>query len=248
MERAFDILELFLDEHELNPPEITARLGLPRTTVHELVSTLVEREYLTPATRDSSRFRLGVRGFQLGSAYAERLDLAREGQLVAEGIAEKCHETVHIAVREGTEVLYVAKVDSTHPVRMVSAVGRRLPAHCTAVGKALLATLPRKRVDELYADTGLIAMTDNSITSRRALHGELEEIRAGDGVAREHCESNDAVACVAAPVRDHSGAVVAAVSISAPILRFDDDVEAFLRDLARQGADELSHRLGFLAS
>ncbi|CAM02808.1 IclR family transcriptional regulator [Saccharopolyspora erythraea NRRL 2338] len=244
VERAFDVLELFLDEHELSAPEITAKLGLPRTTVHELVGTLAERGYLTPAGGGSNRFRLGVRGFQLGSAYAERLDLAREGRVVAETVAERCSETVHIGVLDGTDVFYVAKVDSSHPVRMVSAVGKRLPAHCTAVGKVLLAALPRQRLDELYASVRLTAMTDNSITNRRALRRELDTIAADGGVAREYCESNDAVACVAAPVRDQSGEVVAALSISAPILRWNEETEPALRELACEGARLLSERLG----
>lgn len=245
VQRAFDVLELFLVERELSAPEITAKLGLPRTTVHELVGTLVERDYLAPAGPDSNRFRLGVRTFQLGSAYAERLDLAREGQLVAEEIAGRCHETVHLGVLEGADVFYVAKVDSSHPVRMVSAVGRRLPAHCTAVGKTLLAAMPRDQLDELYPNTRLAGMTDNSITQRKNLYRELE--RTGqEGLAHEYCESNEAVACVAAPVRDRTGEVVAALSISVPIPRWSDDVEAALGELVREGAATLSERLGHL--
>lgn len=246
VERAFDVLELFLDTDELSAPEITAKLGLPRTTVHELVGTLGERGYLMPAGRGSNKFRLGVRGFQLGSAYAERLDLAREGGLVAEEIAERCQETVHVGVRDGTEVLYVAKVDSSHPVRMVSAVGRRLPAHCTAVGKALLAALPRTEVDELYGNRKLKAMTEHSIATRKELRAELDQVLEA-GVAREYCESNEAAACVAAPVRDHTGDVVAAISIAVPILRWNEETEAALRDLIGEGARTLSERLGHVA-
>lgn len=245
LERAFDVLELFLDEHELSAPEITAKLGLPRTTVHELVGTLTARGYLTPAGRDSNRFRLGVRGFQLGSAYAERLDLAREGQAVAEQVVEQCNETVHIGVLDGDNVLYVAKVDSSHPVRMVSAVGRRLPAHCTAVGKVMLAALPPARFDELYADQTPVAMTENSITDRERLRRELTEIAGPGRIAREYCESNDAVACVAAPVSDRSGTVVAGMSIAVPILRWNEEVAASLSEHVRKGAAALSGRLGY---
>jgi IclR family KDG regulon transcriptional repressor len=245
--RAFDVLELFLDADELNAPEITAKLGLPRTTVHELIGMLVERDYLTPADRDSNRFRLGIRGFQIGAAYAERLDLARDGKLVAEWVADRCGETVHVGVREGTDVLYVAKVDSRHAVRLVSAVGSRLPAHCTAVGKALLAALSRSELDALYTKATLAAMTGNSITDRRTLFRELSGIKDKGGIAREYCESNEAVACVAGPVRDRSGKVVAAMSISVPLLRWNDAVEANLRELVRKGAQTLSERLGYFA-
>lgn len=245
VERAFDLLELFLEDAELSPPEITAKLGLPRTTVHELVGTLTARGYLTPTNEDRTRFRLGVRSFHLGAAYAERLDLAREGQAIAEEIAQQCDETVHIGVLDNTDVYYIAKVDSTHPVRMVSAVGKRLPAHCTAVGKALLACLPKARFTELYPSARLTAMTSNSISTRKALRQELDQIIANHGLAREYCESNEAVACVAAPVRDRTGTVTAAMSIAVPILRWNDDVEASLSELVRKGAAAFSERLGY---
>jgi DNA-binding IclR family transcriptional regulator len=163
-------------------------------------------------------------------------------------VAGRCGETVHVGVRDGIDVLYVAKVDSRHAVRMVSAVGRRLPAHCTAVGKALLAALPRAELDVLYAKATLTAMTGNSITDRRTLRRELNRISDEGGMAREYCESNEAVACDAAPVRDRSGEVVAAMSISVPILRWNDVVEANLRELVSKGAQTLSERLGYFAA
>lgn len=141
--RALDVLELFLDgDGTLSAPEVTRRLQLPRTTVHELLTTLAARSYLVTAPDQPGRYRLGVRTYQLGSRYAEQLDLAAEGRQVAQQVAETCGETVHVAILEETDVIFIAKVDSTHAVRMVSAAGRRLPAHCTSVGKMLLAALP----------------------------------------------------------------------------------------------------------
>lgn len=246
--RALDILELFLDGETLTAPEITHRLGLPRTTVHELVHTLADRHYLSTAPERPGYYRLGMRVFQLGGVFAGQLDLAREGQAVAGDVAAQCDETVHVAVLEGTEVVYVAKVDSTQPVRMVSAVGRRLPAHCTAVGKMLLAMLPADALAARYPGrTPLPAMTPNSITSVAALKRHLATVRA-ESIAYERCESNDAVACVAAPVRDHEGEVVAAMSISAPVLRWDDASAAKLTAVVRDGAASLSARLGHRAT
>ena len=242
--RALDILELFLDGETLTAPEITGRLGLPRTTVHELVHTLADRNYLSTAPDRPGHYRLGMRVFQLGGVFAGQLDLAREGQAVASDVAARCDETVHVAVLEGTEVVYVSKVDSTQPVRMVSAVGRRLPAHCTAVGKMLLAMLPAEALAARYPGrTPLAAMTPNSITSVAALKKHLATVRDA-GVAYERCESNDAVACVAAPVRDHEGEVVAAMSISVPVLRWDEERAEQLTRVVRDGAAALSTRLG----
>ncbi|MGW1376166.1 IclR family transcriptional regulator [Streptomyces sp. NPDC002446] len=243
--RALDILELFLEgDGALSAPEITRKLRLPRTTVHELVTTLAARSYLVPVPGESGRYRLGVRTYQLGSRYAEQLDLAAEGQQVAREVAETCDETVHVAILEDLDVIYIAKVDSIHAVRMVSAAGRRLPAHCTAVGKMLLAALPTDELDARIEEAGeLAAMTHHSITDPDALRTALAAIRER-GLATEHRESNPDVSCVAAPVRDGSGRVVAALSVSVPVIRWSEQREAELAELAAKGASDLSVRLG----
>lgn len=243
--RAMDILELFLDgTQSMSAPQIMARTGLPRTTVHELVTTLTLRSYLAPVPEQPHRYRLGVRAFQLGSVYAERLDLAREGSSVAREVAEACDETVHLAVLDGVEVVYIAKVDSTHSVRMVSAVGRRLPAHCTAVGKMLLSGLsPEELAARLPFDKPLAAMTPRSITSVGHLERELADVRRR-GIAAESCESNPDVACVAAPVFDHDSRMVAAMSISVPISRWSPARQEAWAKLIADGAARLSTVLG----
>ncbi|MFJ4918928.1 IclR family transcriptional regulator [Streptomyces sp. NPDC088725] len=242
--RALDILELFLEgEDTLSAPDVVRRLGLPRTTVHELLTTLAARSYLAQVPEQPGRYRLGVRSYQLGSRYAERLDLAAEGQQVARDVAETCDETVHVAVLEGTDVIYIAKVDSTHAVRMVSAAGRRLPAHCTSVGKMLLASLTETELEARFEGHEFIAMTPNSVTDPAVLRAELAGIRER-GIAVEHRESNPDVSCVAAPVHDSAGRVVAALSISVPMIRWSGTREAELAGLAKKGAGALSGRLG----
>ncbi|MEV0096981.1 IclR family transcriptional regulator [Streptomyces sp. NPDC050738] len=242
--RALDILELFLEgDGALSAPDVTRKLELPRTTVHELLTTLAARGYLNPIPEQAGRYRLGVRTYQLGSRYAEKLDLAAEGQQIAREVAETCDETVHVAILEDTDVIYIAKVDSTHAVRMVSAAGRRLPAHCTSVGKMLLASLPQTELEARLAGRDFAPMTPNSITDPDALRTALAGIRER-GIAAEHRESNPDVSCVAAPVRNRAGRVVAALSISVPMIRWNEEREAELADLALKGATELSTRLG----
>jgi DNA-binding IclR family transcriptional regulator len=242
--RALDILELFVEHPALSAPEIVHRLALPRTTVHELVTTLADRGYLTVEPGAPVRYRLGMRLFQLGGHFAERLDLAGEAYDAAEWTAAACDETVHVGVLDGAEVVYIAKKDSTHPVRMVSAVGRRLPAHCTAVGKALLSGLSAEALAARFpADRPLPGMTPRSIRSPSQLRHELAAVRE-DGVAYDNCESNDAVCCVAAGVYDHTGAMVAAMSISVPTVRWSASRRDELTGLVRRGAGQLSRRLG----
>lgn len=242
--RAMDLLDLFLDgQGPRSVPEMTAALGLPRSTAYELVQTLVARNCLRPTDPYGHRFDLGLHLFELGSAYADGVDLAEQGQQVARNVVQQCDETVHIAILDGTDVIYLVKADSPQTVRMVSAVGKRLPAHCTAVGKALLAGLSDSEVATRYAGPfEWLQMTPHTITGLDALFAELARIRQC-GLAYDDCESNLDVRCVAAAVRDATGEVVAGLSISVPVHR-SDQLETALRQCAVDAARALSARLG----
>jgi IclR family transcriptional regulator, KDG regulon repressor len=169
--------------------------------------------------------------------------VGRGGRVDTVSVLGRVRETAQVAVPDGTSVVYVAKVDGSHPVRLVSSVGRRLPAHCTAVGKMLLSALPEH---EFYTHfppgVPLPAMTPHSITSPEQLSRQLAEIRRR-GVAIEFCESNPDVACVAAPIRDSTGTVVAALSVSVPTQRWTG-AERLTRHVT-DGAAELAARLGY---
>src|SRR3954447_17056448 len=242
--RALDILELFLDTPVLTAADVVNRLGLPRTTVHELLGTLADRSYLFVVRGQPLRYQLGVRLFQLGSVFAQQLDLAREAQRIAAEGAAECDETVHVAILDGTDVIYIARVESTHPVRMISAVGRRLPAHSTGVGKMMLSLLADGELDGLYRDQDVLTrLTPRTITSLPRLRAELAEIDAR-GLAYDEAESSADVHCVATGVRDHSGAMVAAMSVSVPSMRWSIERRAALADLVRAGSARLSESLG----
>ena len=246
IQRAFDVLELFLQgTRALSVPEIVARLNFPRTTAYEIVNTLLACGYLTAAEGQSNRVSLGFKLFELGSAYADNFDLISEGRRVAMDLVAECDETVQMAVRDRTEAVFVAKVDCSKLVRLVSAVGSRLPAHCTGVGKMLLSALSDGEILDLYqGQRRLTKMTTNSITSVSKLLKELEAIRRR-ALAYDDCESNIDVRCVAAPVYDVRGQMVAAMSFSVPITRMSLSRQDELADVIRKGAKELSRRLGY---
>ncbi|MET1155938.1 IclR family transcriptional regulator C-terminal domain-containing protein [Arthrobacter sp.] len=242
--RSLDVLELFMDaRHGLTAPEVVQRTGLPRTTVHELLTTLAERRYLRRDDTNAT-YHLGLSVFRLGNAFAERLDLHSVGLRVAESVARECDETVHVGILEGPDVVYVCKVDSTQSVRMVSRMGGRVPASCTAVGKILLAHLAEADRSRLLRK-GLVKLTARSITEPHVLANQLDQIRATD-VAFEAGESTPDVSCVAAPIRDHSGTVVAALSISVPDMRWNQRSPSEWAAFASEGAARLSAELGFL--
>jgi IclR family KDG regulon transcriptional repressor len=243
--RAFSILELFLKEDSsLSVPEIVARLGLPRTSTHEIVNTLVEIGYLRRDEYRPNKVHLGHKVLELGDAYGTNFDLAAEGHRVAEKVMAKCDETVQMAVLEGTEAVFIAKVDSPKAVRLVSRVGSRLPAHCTAVGKMLLSSFSDDEIIRLYnGEDNLTKMTLNSIPTVSKLLKELEPIRQR-GLSYDDCESNTDVQCVAAPVYGHDGRVVAAMSISVPATRMTMNRQYELAEIIRKGSEDLSKSMG----
>lgn len=245
LRRGLDILELFVESgDELRIPDITQRLGLPRATTHELVSALAERGYLQPVPQSAGRYTLGVNAFRLGAAYERELDLVSIGNELAAKIAAQCGETVQLVVRDGTFVIYIARADSIHPIRLVSHVGSRMPAHCTAGGKVMLASLSDSELNSLFPDDeALSPMTPNSIDSRERLHAEIATIRAR-GWAEETSESNTDAACVAAPVYNRSNECVAAISISVPMLRWSESQKSRCTQLVRDGAKSMSANLG----
>ncbi|PWB97788.1 IclR family transcriptional regulator [Salinibacterium hongtaonis] len=244
--RTLDILELFLDgDAPLSAPDVVRLTGLPRTSVHELLATLVARDYLQKD--ESGAYRLGVRLLQLGNAYSSRFDMLTAANEAARELSARLGETVSVAVLEGADVFYLAKVEARDNLRLPSSIGHRLPANATGLGKAMLAYVSPPRLRELFPDASqLPVMTASSI---RTLP-ELEEALAGvreSGVAFEREESTPDVSCVAAPVRDSSGAVVAAISLSVPTARFAQRAEDEWADEVRAAAEEFSARLGFAA-
>jgi IclR family KDG regulon transcriptional repressor len=244
--RALRTLELFLnDQYPLSVPEIVDRLGFPRTTTHELVNTLIHSGYLRRDAKQSNKVFLGPKVFELGNVYAGKLELIAEGRKIAEEIVAKCDETVQMAILDGPEAVFVAKVECSKMVRLVSWVGSRVPAHCTAVGKMLLSSLPESAINDLYkGQDNLEKMTENSITSLSQLKHELSVIRKR-GLSYDDCESNTDVRCVSAPIYNHTGKMVAAMSISVPVSRITLSKQDELAVIIRKGAEEVSRNLGY---
>ncbi|HXL92171.1 MAG TPA: IclR family transcriptional regulator [Streptosporangiaceae bacterium] len=243
LSRGLDILELFLSgDQELGAPDVVARLGLPRTTAYELLQTLAARGYLEPVAGSRGTFRLGLRTFELGTAYGEGIDLVREAGKAVLRVTDLTGETSHAAVLSDTDVFYVARAESGHAVKTVSAVGRRLPAHATGVGKALLGTLSEDEVRARLGGDRLPILTKRTLASLDALEAELRRIRAS-GLAWDFCESNEDVCCVAVVVYDRNGPA-AAMSVSVPIVRWSPLTATQYARVVREQAWLLSSRLG----
>ena len=242
--RSLDILELLAGYRDgLTLSEICEERGWPKSSTLALLRTLRQRNYLADGRRPRS-YRLGPQVALLGAAYLAGVDLVRIGQEVVHAVSRRCDETVHLATLDGSDVLYVAKEEGTGQVRMVSAVGKRIPAHGTGVGKMLLSGLSGEELARrLPAGRPLAALTATTITDRAALFAELDATRRR-GYAIDNGESTLGLRCLAAPVYDANGRMVAAMSVSVPSPRFTAERASWLLDVIRDGAADLSRRLG----
>jgi len=243
-DRALDLLELFADNPDgLTLADVCDRTGWPKSSSLALLRTLHLRDFLHTSPYDT-RYRLGPRVASLGHAYLDNISLAREGTDVVREVSRACDETVHLAVLRGTDVLYVAKQEGGGHMRMVSIVGRMIPAHGTGVGKMLLACLPDSEIDRLYPPgLDLPRLTEKTVTDRGAFIASLETIRR-QGYATDSGQSTLGLECIAAPVRDVDGAVIAAMSVSVPEPRFTPQRFPHLLAVITDGARRLSLRMG----
>ncbi|HET6947963.1 MAG TPA: IclR family transcriptional regulator [bacterium] len=214
VERAAAILKAFSPESTaLGVTELSRRLGLHKSTVHRLLAAL-EREGFVVQDPGSGHYRLGLQLFELGSLVVTSRQLQQVAHAYLEQVHHACGETVHLAILDEGEVVYVDKLESTRQVRMYSLIGRRSPAHCTGLGKVLLAWLPEGALEEVIRRRGLRGYTSQTITSAETLRDHLALVRQR-GYAIDNGEHEELIRCAAAPVFDYTGQVVAAVSIAA---------------------------------
>jgi DNA-binding IclR family transcriptional regulator len=218
IDRVIDILETFARiGPELGVSEISRALGLKKATAHRLLSSLRRRGIIAqdPNTR---RYRLGLKLWELGALATLQVDWVHRVKPHLERLTQMTGETAHLAILSDGQILYVEKVESSRSLRMPSQVGRRNPVHCTGVGKAQIAWLPEEVLAGIIARRGLARYTANTLTSLPALRRELALIRER-GYAVDSEEIEDGLVCIGAPIRDHTGLVVAGVSIAGPSSR-----------------------------
>jgi IclR family acetate operon transcriptional repressor len=215
VDRALDVLETMAEQgRPVGVADLVDLTGLPQGTVHRLLQSLQQRGYVR---RDASRkYSLGTSAVRLADA-AQR-SLARSARPHLAELVTVSGETANLAVLEGDDVVYVAQVPSPHTLRMFAEVGRHVPPHSTAVGKVLLAAMPRDQAVALLGRTGLEARTPHTITVLDAFCAELDLV-AAQGWAADEEEQELGVRCVAVPV-GAPGAAVAALSLSGPADRF----------------------------
>jgi DNA-binding IclR family transcriptional regulator len=242
--RAIRILEAFRDGSSYTVTELARALGLPKSSVYELVSTLVS-EGLLAKEDPTSRYRLGLRLVELARAANQHLEVRQVARPLIEKLRDELNETVQLTILDGEEILYVDGCESSRQLRTFYQFGDRAPLHCTALGKAILANLPTDEIERRLRRRTLKAYTPATLTDPQELRRELART-AARGYSVDDMEHEEDVRCVGAPIRDREGRAFASISVSGPAHRLRPGRD---REIARQliaAAEEISRALGYL--
>jgi IclR family transcriptional regulator, acetate operon repressor len=242
--RALRILDI-LSEHgrEMALSEVAGHAGLNVSTCHHLISTLAASGYVARMPGQRS-YILGPKILVLGGACLRQVNLPRLAERHLDAISEATSEAVQLVVMHGTDLVGILRREARHALRVDVGIGGKFnAAHAAASGKAILAWLPETQVDRILAEKGMTAFTPKTITTRKALNEELRLVRR-TGLAYDRQEFQPGVACIAAAVRDHAGAVAGAISVSVPVLRGTPELIERMRNTVRDAARALSVELG----
>jgi len=243
LNKTFSILEILLQQGSaMNMTEISKKLDLYPSTTHRILDTLKHWGYVEQEP-NNQEYQLGLKVLELGMAKLQQIDLVREAAPYLKELVNQCNETVHLGVLEKGEVLYLAKEESSQTIRMLSYIGKRVPLHCTALGKILLAYMPEEERKKILEDRVLPRLTEKTITDKGTLEKELNKVKE-QGFALDQEENEKDVRCIAAPIRNYQGKVIAAISISGPAFRIDKKVQNNLKVALIETSTKISKRLG----
>ncbi|KIL35746.1 IclR family transcriptional regulator [Cohnella kolymensis] len=244
LQNALQILRSYtLDNPLQGITDISNNLGLGKSTVHRLVTTLAEEGFLIK-DKETQKYRLGYSVLALSGVVTSNLDIYNESLPVVRNLVNKVDETAHIGVLDDGHIIYLLKVECNHLVRFLTHVGRRNPLHCTSSGKVMLAHQTPEYIND-YIENGLKGYTKSTITNPRLLNKTLEEIRE-KGYATSYEELLEGVHSVAAPIRDYTGKVISSITTVGPKQRITLSKIPFFAKNVMEAANEISMKMGYM--
>ena len=241
--RAFAILEEVARRREgIGLADLSKRVGLHNSTTFHLAKTLVSLGYIRQE-RDTKRYRVGRPLFALAASALDEVEMVSLATPILEELSAKTGESSHFAVRMGDAIVVIARTSGPGAFQLAERVGVVRPAHCTALGKVILAALHPDQLERFLERVELEPSTENSITDKPTLLREVQEVRR-NGIAFDDSEFNPEVRCVAVPVQDFTGQVVGALGISGPIWRLSTQALKSRAKVVQAAADRLSREFG----
>ena len=228
--------------------EIGQALNIPKSSTYELIYTLLETGMVEFDSKELKTFRLGLKIFELGMSVLEKIDFHKMSRSFLEELSMKTGETVFMAVEEKGNIVYLDRIEKNSSITTSAGLGMRRPMYCTGLGKALLASYPVERVQEIWnKNTSKTAYTQTTIIDLDKLLDDLRETRER-GYAIDNREMEDEIFCVAAPIYGRTEKPIAAISVASLYLKMDKDKIQFFGEMITEAALDISRRLGFRRS
>lgn len=243
LQRGLRLLHLFSESARgLTAKQVATASRLPVSTVHRFLANLEHSGFLT--CDSEGQYHLGIACFAIGQAALNQLDIRRLSLPYLRELNQQTRETIHLTVRHGLSAVYVEKLDSPEQLRIYSRIGATVPLFCTAVGKIMLAFMPQEECENILPELELKRLTSNTVANLQELRTELYRVRK-NGYACDMEEHEMHIRCIAAPIWDHTGAVHASLSITAPVLRMPVTRLRQLAPIIQSAGLQISRELGY---
>lgn len=244
VEKACDLLMAFGNNtEELGVSELSRMLGIGKSTIWKLLNTF-ENKGMLVKNLNSDKYSLSIQFFQIACQYYNQISVHSVVRGFMEKLSRKYGETIHFAVRDGDEVVYVEKIDGTFNINIYSRIGRRSPIYAPSVGKVILANLEREQIMDILNRSRLQAYTEYTITTKEALLQELDRIRK-QGYAMDNEEYELGIRCVGVPVKNIAGRIVGGLSISGMKARMTDELVSEIIEDLKITTVEITRHIGY---
>ncbi len=237
------LLDLFRTNRKLSLNEMVHLSGIPKTSAHRMIGSLEDMGLLSKD--EEGKYTLGMLFLEFGQLVADRLDIRQIAYPIMQALRDEIGEAVNLTMKDNWEAIYVEKLDTMHPVRLFTKVGRRSPLYAGACSRIILAYLTEKEQEEYLIKTELQPYGIGTITDKEKLRLVLQQSRL-DGYTVSHSELENHTSSVAAPIFDYTGQVIGGISMAGPDVRFQKGQLPILIDKVKSAAAEISQKLGFL--
>lgn len=244
VDRTLTILEVLSDYEEgLRITEISEKVELHKSTVHRLLNTLIYKGYIKQ-NKNTNKYELTLKLFELGNKKIESMDLVSVVGPYLKELMEKTNEVIHLAIREGSDIVYVSKIEPQKSIQMYTRIGMRKPIYCTAMGKAMMAHMTEEEVRKIWNESDVQNLTPNTMVDFSKVKENLKDIRV-KGYAMDDQEVEEGIRCIGTILKDHKSEICGAISISGSIISFTEDKISHFSKVILEYADKISRELGY---
>jgi IclR family KDG regulon transcriptional repressor len=244
VDRTLTILEVLSDYEEgLGITEISEKVELHKSTVHRLLNTLIYKGYIKQ-DKNTNKYGLTLKLFELGNKKVESMDLVSVVEPYLKELMEKTNEVIHLAIREGSDIVYVSKMEPQKSMKMYTRIGMRKPIYCTAMGKAMMAYMNEEDIQKIWDESDVKKLTPNTMVDFSKLQEKLKDIRV-KGYAMDDQEVEEGIRCVGTILKDYKNGICGAISISGSIISFTEDKTSYFSKIILEYADKISKELGY---